>query len=175
MWAFWGTEALFSFKESKSTSQVRLNKCNFFLFTDRFLLFPLADYNSMCSFQLKRKLFTIWVRYCQWRRFRKSQYGKADYHFRERALPRFVSMLVYSNRNKKMLLVTKLWMKGVGNCYLNALFLITRYFCRMMIFVDLMHSNKENNIAAEKFRRWVIYRTNEYYTFPFLLVIHVCL
>ncbi|KAL9984075.1 hypothetical protein ACROYT_G006331 [Oculina patagonica] len=66
------------------------------------------------NFQLKRKLFTIWVKYCQWRRFRKSQYGKADYHFRERALP--------------------------------------RYFCRIMIFVDLMHSNKETNLAAEKFR-----------------------
>ncbi|XP_020629164.1 protein SFI1 homolog [Orbicella faveolata] len=67
------------------------------------------------NFQLKRKLFAIWVRYCQWRRFRKFQYGKADYHFRERALP--------------------------------------RYFCRMMIFVDLIHSKKENNLAAEKFRR----------------------
>ena len=30
-----------------------------------------------------------------------------------------------------------------------------------MIFVDLMHSNKENNLAAEKFRRWVkVYMTD---------------
>lgn len=59
-------------------------------------LLPLVNYLFMCSFQLKRKLFEIWVRYCQWRRFRKSQYGKADYHFRERALPRFVFMWVVS-------------------------------------------------------------------------------
>ena len=31
----------------------------------------------------------VWVRYCQWRRFRKSQYGKADFYFRQRALPRY--------------------------------------------------------------------------------------
>lgn len=67
------------------------------------------------SFQLRRKLFAVWVRYCRWRRFRKSQYGMADYHFRERALP--------------------------------------RYFCRMMVFVDLMHAKKEKILAAEKFRR----------------------
>lgn len=65
--------------------------------------------------QLKRKLFIIWVRYCQWRRFRKSQYAKADYHFREKALP--------------------------------------RYFCQMMIFVDLMHAQKETILASRKFRR----------------------
>ena len=59
---------------------------------DFFLLEQLINfYLTICfhRFQLKRKLFLVWVRYCHWRRFRKSQYAKADFHFRQSALPRY--------------------------------------------------------------------------------------
>lgn len=85
-------------------------------------LLPLVNNLFMCSFQLKRKLFAIWVRYCQWRRFRKSQYGKADYHFRERALPRFVLMSTFSTCLIGIVTAAKRFLRlleieGVGDSY----------------------------------------------------------
>ena len=62
-------------------------------------------YLTICfhRFQLKRKLFLVWVRYCHWRRFRKSQYAKADFHFRQTALPRYNLQVWIDNTVKPVL------------------------------------------------------------------------
>ncbi|XP_029212912.2 protein SFI1 homolog [Acropora millepora] len=58
------------------------------------------------SFLLRKKLFSVWMKYCQWRRFRKSKYAIADFHFRQRALPRYFFRLLlfmdqaYSNKER---------------------------------------------------------------------------
>ena len=48
-------------------------------------------------------------------------------------------------------------MPGTVHCFLgypNVIFsAFRRYLCQIMLFVDLMHTNKERSSAAEKFRR----------------------
>lgn len=106
-------EDLFQRHQLRRVWDVWLKKCEH---SEELKLHPLSrKARSHYRFQLRRKLFAVWVKYCQWRKFRKSQYAIAEYHFRERALP--------------------------------------RYLCQIMLFVDLMHSNKERSSAAEKFRR----------------------
>ena len=76
-------------------------------FSNRFFLREqlINFYLTICfhRFQLKRKLFLVWVRYCQWRRFRKSQYAKADFHFRQSALPRYNLQVQIDNTVKPVL------------------------------------------------------------------------